>query len=83
MDALDISDVLELIEICQDTLDEIWKQDLHKVYPENRMRQLMLAIGRSYLLFFICHSLSDLLGGKAFRLQNFKPIAKFFPVCEI
>lgn len=45
MDALDIGDVLELIEVCQDTLDEIWKQDLHKTYPESRMRQLMLTIG--------------------------------------
>ena len=46
MDALEVTDVLELIENCQDTLDEIWKQAEHKPYPENRMRYLLEIMGK-------------------------------------
>ena len=45
LNALEITDVLEVIEVCQDTLDEVWKQAEHKPYPENRMRHLMGVIG--------------------------------------
>ena len=46
MDALEVTDVLELIENCQDTLDEIWKQAEHKPYPEKRMRHLLEIMGK-------------------------------------
>lgn len=45
LDALEVTDVLELIENCQDSLDEVWKQTEHKPYPEKRMRHLLEIIG--------------------------------------
>lgn len=53
MSALDIADVLEVIEVCQDTLDEVWKQTEHKPYPENRMRHLMGVIGQFWSAIFV------------------------------
>lgn len=41
LDALDLDDVLELLESTQDSLDEIWKQEDHKPYPEARMKHLL------------------------------------------
>ena len=41
LDALDLDDALELLESTQDSLDEVWKQDEHKPYPENRMKHLL------------------------------------------
>lgn len=41
MDALELDDTLELLESTQDVLDEIWKQDDHKPYPEVRMKHLL------------------------------------------
>lgn len=48
LDAMDITDVLELIEVCQDTLDEVWKQVNYDPYPEKRMRQLLQVIGNNF-----------------------------------
>ena len=40
------SDVLELVESCQDCLDEVWKDTEYDTsYPEKRMRHLMEIIG--------------------------------------
>ena len=42
MDALSFQDVLELIEVTQDVLDDVWKQSEHELlYPEPRMRHLL------------------------------------------
>ena len=41
MDALDLDDILELLESTQDSLDEIWKQEDHKPYSETRMKHLL------------------------------------------
>lgn len=41
LDALDLDEVLELLESTQDSLDEIWKQEDHKPYPETRMKHLL------------------------------------------
>lgn len=41
LDALDLDDTLELLESTQDSLDEIWKQEDHKPYPEARMKHLL------------------------------------------
>lgn len=41
MDTLELDDTLELLETTQDALDEIWKQEDHKPYPENRMAHLL------------------------------------------
>lgn len=39
-------EIVELIELTQDTLDEVWKQtEFEPVYPENRMKHLMDVIG--------------------------------------
>lgn len=49
LDALSFSDVLELVEVTQDTLDDIWKQTDHAPpYPENRMRHLLEIISSSF-----------------------------------
>lgn len=41
LDALDLDETLELLESAQDSLDEIWKQEDHKPYPEARMKHLL------------------------------------------
>ena len=41
LDALELDDTLELLESTQDAMDEIWKQDDHKPYPEGRMKHLL------------------------------------------
>lgn len=49
LDALSFSDVLELIEVTQDTLDDLWKQADHSPpYPENRMHHLLEIISSSF-----------------------------------
>jgi dynein heavy chain 2 len=49
MATMSMSDVMDLVEETQDTLDDIWKQtDFDKPYPETRMKRLLEVIG-SYL----------------------------------
>ena len=46
LDGLSMSEVLELVELTQDTLDEVWKQMEHDPpYSEARMGHLMDIIG--------------------------------------
>lgn len=45
LDGLDMTDTLELVELSQDTLDDVWKQTEYDSYPEARMRHLMEIIG--------------------------------------
>ncbi|ESO93665.1 hypothetical protein LOTGIDRAFT_209197 [Lottia gigantea] len=48
LETMPFQDVMELVEITQDTLDDIWKQgDYDPSYPENRMKHLMDVIGGS------------------------------------
>jgi len=51
---MDLVDVLELIEVTQDTLDDIWKQSEHKIYPEARMKHLMEIIGEKSTNLNVC-----------------------------
>ena len=55
LDSLELDDVLELLEKTQDTLDELWKQDEHKPYPEARMKHLLdiMAGNNSIDTFFL------------------------------
>ena len=49
LDALSFTDVLELVEVTQDTLDDLWKQSDHSPpYPEVRMRHLLEIISSSF-----------------------------------
>ena len=49
LDALSFTDVLELVEVTQDTLDDLWKQSEHSPpYPEERMRHLLEIISSSF-----------------------------------
>ena len=48
LDALDLDDVLELVETTQDVLDEVWKQDEHAAYPEVRMQHLLDVIAGAF-----------------------------------
>ena len=45
LDALPLADSMELLEITQDTLDDVWKQG-EPPYKEERMRHLMEVIGQ-------------------------------------
>lgn len=48
LDAQSFSDCLELIEVTQDTLDDLWKQTDHTPpYPEERMKHLLEVISGS------------------------------------
>ncbi len=60
LDVLSFPDCLELIEICQDTLDDIWKQTEHSPpYPEDRMKHLLEIISDSFGRF-VQHKLMSL-----------------------
>ena len=45
LDAMSLQDAMEIVDITQDTLDDVWKQTEFDVYPESRMKNLMEAIG--------------------------------------
>lgn len=45
MNGLELDDAIELVESTQDALDEVWKQEDHKPYPESRMKHLLDVIG--------------------------------------
>lgn len=45
LDALSLQDAMELVEITQDTLDDVWKQSDFDPYQESRMKHLMDVIG--------------------------------------
>ena len=42
---LDFHEIFDLVDIVQDNLDDLWKQDDHKPYPQVRMSHLMDTIG--------------------------------------
>ena len=44
LDSLALGDAMELVELTQDTLDDLWKQS-DPPYPEARMRHLLDVIG--------------------------------------
>ena len=44
LEAMPLPDGMELVEMTQDTLDDVWKQG-EPPYPEARMRHLMEVIG--------------------------------------
>lgn len=45
LDAMSLQDAMEMVDITQDALDDVWRQTEFDVYPESRMRNLMEAIG--------------------------------------
>uniref|UniRef100_A0A665UBA6 Dynein cytoplasmic 2 heavy chain 1 n=1 Tax=Echeneis naucrates TaxID=173247 RepID=A0A665UBA6_ECHNA len=45
LDALSMSDVVDLVEQSRDTLDDVWRQSDFEPYPETRMVRLMDIIG--------------------------------------
>ena len=60
LDSLSFPDCLELVEVTQDTLDDLWKQSEHSPpYPEERMRHLLEIISDSFGRF-VQHKLSSL-----------------------
>ena len=49
LDALSFSDAMELVEVTQDALEDIWKQSEHEPpYPETRMAHLLEVISGSF-----------------------------------
>ncbi|KAL3878520.1 hypothetical protein ACJMK2_030860 [Sinanodonta woodiana] len=47
LDAMALHDAMELVDITQDTLDDVWKQAEFDPYPEARMKNLMDVIASS------------------------------------
>ncbi|XP_052794024.1 cytoplasmic dynein 2 heavy chain 1-like isoform X3 [Mya arenaria] len=47
LDAMSLMDAMEMVDITQDTLDDIWRQTEVDVYPENRMSHFMDCIAGS------------------------------------
>lgn len=48
---MSLQDVMELVEVTQDTLDDVWKGEDRNPYPEPRMKHLMDIIGQFYVQF--------------------------------
>ena len=63
LDSCSLLDVLELVEVCQDSLDDVWKCDCVPAYPEKRMKHLMDLIG----MFHVCHNKNE----SSYALLNF------------
>ncbi|XP_071126281.1 cytoplasmic dynein 2 heavy chain 1-like isoform X2 [Mytilus edulis] len=47
LDAMSLQDVMELVDITQDALDDVWKCIEYDLYPEPRMKHFMDVIGGS------------------------------------
>ncbi|XP_057314672.1 cytoplasmic dynein 2 heavy chain 1-like isoform X2 [Hydractinia symbiolongicarpus] len=47
LDPLDLMETLEVVDISMDNFDELWKQDDHKEYPQQRMTHLFDIFGGS------------------------------------
>lgn len=47
LDSMSLNDAMELVELTQDTLDDVWKQTDFDPYSENRMKHLMDVIGEN------------------------------------
>lgn len=72
LDAQSFSDSLELVEVTQDSLDELWKQTDHAPpYPETRMKHLLEVISGS-LGCYVQRKLADLdmWGGAFAHVRN-------------
>ena len=59
---LDFHEIFDLIDIVQDNLDDLWRQDDHKPYPQVRMSHLMDTIAAA-----ISRAIQGNLKGKTFR----------------
>lgn len=46
--SLDFHDIFDLIDTVQDNLDDLWRQDDHKPYPQVRMSHLMDMIAAAF-----------------------------------
>ena len=55
LDTMEMHDVMELVEIAQDTLDDVWKCTDFEAYPEPRMKHLMDIIGKTVDFTEYCH----------------------------
>lgn len=53
LDAMSLQDVMELVDITQDALDEVWKCIEFDPYPESRMRHLMDVIGKEMKIKYL------------------------------
>lgn len=52
LQSMSLLDAMELVELTQDTLDEVWKQtEVEPPYPENRMQHLMDIIGKQSRIY--------------------------------
>ena len=70
LDALSFSEAMELIEVTQDTLDDVWKEtDFHPAYPEKRMAHLLGVLSDSFGRF-----VQRKLGGCDFWSGNFSQV---------
>ena len=72
LDALSFSESLELIEVTQDTLDDVWKEtDFPPPYPEKRMTHLLVVLSDSFGRFVQCKLTGcDFWGGNFSQVRN-------------
>lgn len=49
LDAMSLQDVMELVDITQDALDDVWKCIEYDLYPEPRMKHFMDVIGNKFI----------------------------------
>ena len=70
LDSLSFSEALELVEVTQDTLDDVWKEtDFDPPYPEKRMEHLLEIVSDSFGRF-----VQRKLNGCGFWLGQFSQV---------
>lgn len=79
---MDLDEALELVESTQDALDEVWKQEDHKPYPESRMKHLLEVIAGA-LGRYVQHKLGtlDIWQGSFQHVKD--AMKKGVSVCEL
>lgn len=81
LNGLDLDDAIELVESTQDSLDEVWKQEDHKPYPETRMKHFLDVIAGA-LGRYVQHKLGtlDIWQGQYQHVKD--SLKKGISVCE-
>uniref|UniRef100_A0A4W3JIK2 Dynein cytoplasmic 2 heavy chain 1 n=1 Tax=Callorhinchus milii TaxID=7868 RepID=A0A4W3JIK2_CALMI len=81
LDALSLADVVDLVEITRDTVDDVWRQTDHDLYPEQRMRHLLDVIGGALCRFVQKHLAQFNLWGDAFHIVK-ESLRSGITICE-
>lgn len=79
LDTMNMMDVMELVEIAQDTLDDVWKCVEFDAYPEPRMKHLMDIIGmtKSVIIFNVIVVIYSILRIHSLGIQRKEYLVDF------